>query len=169
MEVRPAVDAAFRVHLEEYEADVLRRLTAEMHELLAREERADPALQRLFPDAYEESENARAYSDLVGNELKSGKRAAVQLLRRQLAGEGAIEAAVSAAEADAWLTALTDMRLAIGARLEVTEEKMNQAMDPNVPDAPAWAVLHWLGWLQESILKTLGDPTDEEKENDASS
>jgi hypothetical protein len=61
------------------------------------------------------------------------------------------------------------MRLAIGARLEVTEEKMNQAMDANGPDAPAWAVLHWLGWLQESILGTLGDPTVDQKENDAGS
>jgi hypothetical protein len=167
--VRPVADAAFRVQLEEHEADVLRRLTAEMHELLAREEHADPALQRLFPDAYEKSENASAYKDLVGNELRSGKRAAIQLLRRELGEEGAIEASVPAAEADAWLTALTDMRLAIGARLEVTEEKMNQAMDANGPDAPAWAVLHWLGWLQESILGTLGDPTVDQKENDAGS
>jgi hypothetical protein len=54
----------------------------------------------------------------------------------------------------AWLAALTDIRLAIGTRLEVDEEMMAADIDDSDPDARALAVLHWLGWIQEGILRT---------------
>lgn len=55
-------------------------------------------------------------------------------------------------EIDSWLSVLTDLRLAIGTRLGVSEESMLEEIEPTHPDAPAYAVLHWLGWLQETFL-----------------
>ena len=51
---------------------------------------------------------------------------------------------------------LTDLRLAIGARLEVTEELMSADVGPEDERAPALVTLHWLGWLQEMLLKAAG-------------
>ena len=52
------------------------------------------------------------------------------------------------------------MRLALGVRLEVSEEDMGREPDPDDPNAPAFAVLHWLGWLQETMVEKL-DPYSE--------
>jgi hypothetical protein len=59
---------------------------------------------------------------------------------------------LSPEEGEAWVRALTDMRLAIGTRLDVTEETMSTEPDPDDPSAAPLQILHWLGWLQESIL-----------------
>jgi hypothetical protein len=50
---------------------------------------------------------------------------------------------------------LTDLRLAIGTRLDVTEEKMSDDIDPDDPEAAALSVLHWLGWVQGTILEAI--------------
>ena len=53
------------------------------------------------------------------------------------------------------VASLTDLRLALGTRLGVDEERMGAAVDPAGPDAAAMTVLHWLGWVQEGILSAL--------------
>jgi hypothetical protein len=55
-----------------------------------------------------------------------------------------------------WLRTINDIRLTIGTRLEVDETKMAAELDERDPEAPALAVLHWLGWLQESFLESAG-------------
>ena len=54
-----------------------------------------------------------------------------------------------------WLATLTDLRLALGIRLGVDEERMGAEVDPSAPDAAAMTVLHWLGWVQEGIIHAL--------------
>ncbi len=142
------------VELEEDEQELLRRLTGEMRTLLEADiPPEDDVVQRLFPDAYEEAEDQAAYRDLVGSELTRVKLHALSTVRDSLDGTSA--GPLSEDEASAWLAVLTDLRLAIGTRLSVTEEKMEEELDPGDPDAPAYAVLHWLGWVQESILREL--------------
>jgi hypothetical protein len=145
-----------RGKLEDYEADVLRNLTLEMNSLLTEAESGDAALARLFPDAYEKDDDARAYRELVRDELETAKLKAIKLVRDKLGAEGEVTLTFSDEEVDAWLALLTDMRLAIGTRLDVTEEKMNADVDPNDPEGAAMSVLHWLGWLQESSLRHIG-------------
>jgi hypothetical protein len=58
-------------------------------------------------------------------------------------------------EVDRLLALLTDIRLAIGTRLDVTEERMAAELDRDDPDAAALSVLHWLGWLQESVIAAI--------------
>jgi hypothetical protein len=73
----------------------------------------------------------------------------------KLNGNDGVTFSLSEDEIDSWLTTLTDMRLAIGTRLDITEETMNQELEDGDPDSPAKSVLHWLGWLQETTITQL--------------
>jgi Domain of unknown function (DUF2017) len=113
----------------------------------------DPVLARLFPDAYREDDEAsaefRRYTE-VG--LRDGKRANAELVLRTL-GEGG-EIVLDAEQAQAWLRALNDLRLALGTRLDVTEDTppLLAADDPR--GAP-FAAYDWLTYLQESLVHAI--------------
>ena len=140
--------------LDIFEARLLRGLLDEMARLLQQEASIEDAVvDRLFPAAYAAPEDAQAFAELVGEELKDGKLAAVSSLAATLGGDGATVARIATDETDSWLTVLTDLRLALGTRLEVTEEKMSEQLDPGDPEAAGMSVLHWLGWLQEMLIE----------------
>ncbi len=142
--------------LEEHERQLLQQLVEEMTTLLEADiPRADPVVARLFPDAYEEPDDARAFHELVGSELRNAKAAALAEVTRAVAGSGPLELRLSSEQAEAWLRWLTDVRLAIGTRLDVTEEDMGAEIDLRSDDAAAMSVLHWLGWMQESLLEQM--------------
>ncbi|WP_324784110.1 DUF2017 domain-containing protein [Streptomyces sp. H51] len=136
----------------------------------------DPVLKRLFPDAYSDPEQApgtaaeaeerRAHSAefrrYTENDLRAGKRQNALAVVRSLdalapAGGGAV-LKLSAGESRQWLGALNDLRLAIGARLEITDEDDTDALyglpddDPRKPMVMAYL---WLGGLQETLVATL--------------
>lgn len=139
------------------EAELLRRLVEEMQTLLEAEiPREDAVIARLFPRAYESDSEERAFRDMVDHQLTSEKRAALETVRRSLGGSGAVVAELEAGHLDAWLRVLTDMRLAIGTRLGVDEETMATGVDPADPNGPALTALHWLGSLQERLVRAAG-------------
>jgi len=144
-----------RIHLDLDEARLLRELLSEMKMLLEADLPQEDVTKRLFPDAYEDEAESRAYKDLVGDELRAAKLAALRTVSERLGRRGPLNASLPHEEVDAWLTLLTDLRLAIGTRLGVTEEKMDAEVDPDDPDARALSVLHWLGWVQGSMLEAL--------------
>jgi hypothetical protein len=147
---------ALRVQLDEDEAQVMRQVLDEMRALLDGDPpRADPVIARLFPDAYETAREAETYRELVHDELRAGKLRALQTVREFLGETGGMRVALRGEEIEQWLTVLTDVRLAIGTRLEVTEEKVAADIDPEDPEAGAMSVLGWLGWLQQSILEEI--------------
>lgn len=137
------------------EASLLRQLIGEMGELLHEPPPHDPAIARLFPAAYEDPAEAEAFNELVGSELDRAKKADLEMVGRALETADDPEVLIARDEIEAWLRALTDMRLALGARLDVTEEKMAGELDPSDPSAASMAVLHWLGWIQESLIEVL--------------
>ncbi|HEY6421821.1 MAG TPA: DUF2017 domain-containing protein [Pseudonocardiaceae bacterium] len=57
-------------------------------------------------------------------------------------------------QAQAWLSALNDVRLALGTLLAVTED-MPDELPPDDPRAPHLGVYHWLTWVQESLILAL--------------
>ena len=148
-------EGSVTIRFSEDEAELLRRLLAEMETLLAAGSDRDPVVGRLFPRAYEEKKDEESYRALVGDELVSAKKANVRTAGDMLGREGAAEAALSQEQTEAWLALLTDLRLAIGMRLDVTEEKMSEDIDSDDPDAAALSVLHWLGWVQGTILEAI--------------
>lgn len=151
------------VHLsfDEHEAGLLRSIVREMQQLLQDDTTGEDAvLDRLFPDASESREEAASYKAMVGDELKTGKVAGLEIVLGTLGDEGPVSEDISLESTERWMIALTDLRLAIGTRVGVTEEMMAAPLDPDDPQVAQLAVLHWLGWLQESLIGTLTSEGD---------
>ncbi|MET9151542.1 DUF2017 domain-containing protein [Streptomyces griseoflavus] len=137
---------------------------------------SDPVLRRLFPDAYgapggtpqpAEAEEQRAHSAefrrYTENDLRAGKRDNALAVIRSLdalspAGRDDAVLKLSPDESRQWLGALNDLRLAIGSRLEISDEDDSDLLfhlpdeDPRKPMVMAYL---WLGGLQETLVATL--------------
>lgn len=149
--------------LEPGEIQLLRNLLEEMRTLLDADiPRSDPVIGRLFPDAYEDAEDSQAYRELVGDELRDVKLQTLATARATLDRAGGAPLTLGPEEVETWLSLLTDLRLAIGTRLDVTEPEMEMELDPDDARAPAFAVLHWLGWMQGALLEAWIDGPVEE-------
>jgi hypothetical protein len=141
--------------LDETETQVLRQLTAELRAVLTgRRAENGPILDRLFPAAYEEPDDESAYRELIGDDLTKEKLRALDTVSTSLT-DGPTEVELTGEEFTTWLACLTDLRLAIGVQLDIDEERMGAEIDPRDPNAQALTVLHWLGWLQEGLLRSL--------------
>ncbi|MGW5419355.1 DUF2017 domain-containing protein [Streptomyces sp. NPDC003943] len=181
------------VALDEVEVSILRSLAVQLMELIGpgdepvagedplaalfaegpSEPPSDPALRRLFPDAYgddtdELRQAAADFRRFTENDLRARKRDDALTMVRSLdslasdsaaAGEGGggiLKLTVD--ESRAWLGALNDLRLTIGTRLEVTEDDETEQLyrlpdeDPRKPMVMAYL---WLGGLQETLVETL--------------
>ncbi|MFL4904411.1 DUF2017 domain-containing protein [Streptomyces sp. MMS24-I2-30] len=138
---------------------------------------ADPVLRRLFPDAYgdpgrtadsparaaEQEASSAEFRRYTENDLRAGKRENALAVIRALdalaaTGEGGAVLKLSPEESRQWLGALNDLRLAIGSRLEITDEDDTELLyrlsddDPRKPMVMAYL---WLGGLQETLVSTL--------------
>ena len=136
----------FLLRLGPEERGLLRRLSAELEELLAAEPE-DPSLRRLRPRAYEDDEVEREFRSLMGAELES-----LRLENLRGLAETAGRDRLDAEELDRWLAALNDLRLVLGTRLEVTEDQFADGFDPSAPHAYELAVYAFLTWLQEAAI-----------------
>jgi hypothetical protein len=116
----------------------------------------DPALARLFPDAYEDSADAAEFRRFTENDLRARKREDALAMVRTL-DRGGPELVLSAREAQQWMGALNDLRLTMGAYLGVTEDDQDGLFQ--LPDGderkPMAVAYQWLGWLQESLVAAL--------------
>ena len=138
----------YRLRLSDAERELLRALPAQLLALLA-DDPADPSLRRLRPTTYEHDEEAEdEFRRLMDGELAEGRREALELL-----AETAARDRLTAEELDAWLRALTDLRLAVGTRLDVTEETYASEIDPRDPQAYELSVFAYLSWLQEAAVE----------------
>ena len=136
----------FLLRLGPEERGLLRRLSAELEELLAAEPE-DPSLRRLRPRAYEDEEVEREFRSLMGAELES-----LRLENLRGLAETAGRDRLDAEELDRWLAALNDLRLVLGTRLDVTEDQFADGFDPSAPHAYELAVYAFLTWLQEAAI-----------------
>ncbi|WP_059012404.1 DUF2017 domain-containing protein [Streptomyces specialis] len=138
----------------------------------------DPALARLFPDAYgepgrEQDEETRRlaaeFRRFTETDLRTRKREGLLAVVRGLdaaasgtdssgtPGAGAV-LTLGPDESRQWLGALNDLRLAIASRLGVTDDDSTDslfALPDSDPDKPMVMAYFWLGGLQESLVETL--------------
>ncbi|SED55259.1 MULTISPECIES: DUF2017 domain-containing protein [unclassified Streptomyces] len=187
-EATPGGGAA--VALDEVEIAILRSLAVQLLELIGpgdepaagedplaalfaegpSEPPTDPALARLFPEAYGDGDDElRAASSefrrFTENDLRTRKREDALVVVRTLdaltpAGDGAAVLTLTADECRNWLGSLNDLRLTIGTRLEVSDEDEGEEgslyrlpdSDPRKPMVMAYL---WLGALQETLVETL--------------
>ncbi len=165
-----------RAQVDAVEAQVLAQLAREMLQIVEAPDVSDdplaalvglpggdvhppdnPVLQRLLPDAYagdpEAAGDFRRYTD---SDLRATKRAdATAVLDTLPDGGGRMD--LDRDQADRWLGALNDMRLALGTSLGVEEETDLDEQDAEEERGHALQIYGWLGWLQESLLSCL-DP-----------
>lgn len=153
-EFLPAPNDGVRLLLDDAETHVLRQLTTELRTLLddGRIDRGDPVYERLFPAVHDDPTEDTEYRDLVGDDLVSFKVQALDVVSDAL-GPRTSDVTLEGEALDIWLACLTDLRLAIGTRLDVDEERMGAELDPADPDARSMAVLHWLGFVQEGVVR----------------
>ncbi|MGQ4489366.1 DUF2017 domain-containing protein [Streptomyces sp. 372A] len=187
-EATPGGGAA--VALDEVEIAILRSLAVQLLELIGpgdepaegedplaalfaegpSEPPTDPALARLFPEAYgDKDDELRAASAefrrFTENDLRTRKREDALVVVRTLdaltpAGEGGAVLTLTADECRNWLGSLNDLRLTIGTRLEVGDEDEDEESslyrlpdsDPRKPMVMAYL---WLGALQETLVETM--------------
>jgi hypothetical protein len=142
-------DGGVRLHLSQEERALLVGLTEDLRALLDGAP-GDASLRRLFPPAYDDDADERAYRELTGDSLLDGRREALELLARTADRER-----LSAEEADAWLRALNDLRLVLGTRLDVQEDTFGSEPNLNDPRGHALAVYGYLSWLQERLVEAL--------------
>ncbi|MCK1798498.1 DUF2017 domain-containing protein [Streptomyces sp. XM4193] len=187
-----SVPSGAAIALEEVEISILRSLTVQLLELIGPGEEpstdpdplaelfaegpseppTDPALARLFPDAYggpgvrETQETAAASAEFrryTENDLRARKRgdglSVVRALDTLVPGRGGGAVLTLAPEQSRqWLGTLNDLRLTLAARLDIsTEDDTDKlfSLEDDDPRKPLVMAYLWLGGLQESLVETL--------------
>jgi len=155
------------------EATVLRGLVGEVRQMLAARTEETPVdelaeltglrtgpstkpddrvLARLLPDFATDdatlSSGMRALHEPALVEAKDG--AASVVLETLPQDGGRVE--LTPEQADAWLTALNDVRLALGTALDVSEDMPEELPDDD-PRGPHLGVYHWLTFVQDALVQ----------------
>ena len=125
----------------------------------------DLTLGRLLPDFHRPDQDREVGADVIGADLNSALRsvnepkiidaklsAAASLLDSLPPGGGDI--ALTEAQAMDWLTALNDVRLALGAMLGISDDMPDQ-LPQGHPHAAHLDVYHWLTVMQELLVESL--------------
>jgi len=127
----------------------------------------DEVLHRLLPNAYADQVDASEFRRYTEATLRQKKQAHAISMRTHLksSDDGTVD--LDHDNANAWLGAINDIRLALGVRLKV-ENNSHEELELLAPDDPlrgVYAVYTWLGWLQETLLSALIDDADEDEES----
>lgn len=156
-----ATRAGARVRLDAGEGDTLATLLGDLLGALEPEglEFDDPVRQRLFPDGYRDDVvAAAAFRDLTESSLLAERTGRVKQCLAEVAalGQRPADVVLDDESGDRWLRVLTDLRLAIGTRIGVTEDT---EFDPDGDDsdepAPGMAVYGWLTAVQDALVRAL--------------
>jgi len=123
----------------------------------------DPALERLLPPAHREDEAVAAeFRRLTEQGLRERKTATLTTAVDALRDADGDKVVLSAAQAQALVVALTDVRLLLGERLGLRTdddaEELAQRLDDADQDDPATllaAYYDFMTWLQESLTQSL--------------
>jgi Domain of unknown function (DUF2017) len=116
----------------------------------------DPVVARLFPDAYADEQEAAEFRRYTLPELSAGKRAGLATLRRTIPDAGG-DVTLDEETAQAWLTALNDLRLALGTRLGVTEDVLDEPPEDALDDTLAllFDAYDLLTYLQGTLVEAV--------------
>jgi hypothetical protein len=122
----------------------------------------DDVLHRLLPNAYADSVDSSEFRRFTESTLRAKKQAHAIVMRIHLKSseDGSVD--LDHDNANAWLGAINDIRLALGVRLKVESNSHEhlEILEPDDPLRGVYAVYTWLGWLQESLLAALIDDAD---------
>ena len=127
----------------------------------------DEVLHRLLPNAYADQVDASEFRRYTEATLRQKKQAHAISMRIHLktAEDGTVD--LDHDNANAWLGAINDIRLALGVRLKVASNSQDELelLAPDDPLRGVYAVYTWLGWLQETLLDALIDDAIDDEES----
>ncbi|WP_153503263.1 DUF2017 family protein [Cumulibacter manganitolerans] len=120
----------------------------------------DPAIARLLPSGRRDEvpgagESAIEFRRLTEQELRTGKMADAEVAERLVAEQTDL----GLDDATTLLRALNDVRLSLGARLEIAEDTPYPASIENEQDQ-ALAIYFWTGGVQEELLEAVVEVDD---------
>jgi len=147
------------VQITRIEAANLAELLRQFRELMDAADNADPAVQRLTPDAYpDDTEASHQFRDLTASDLLSRRQEDAQTVLETLGvpfemprtdTESLEEVTIilSPEQFEAWLRSLAALRLVLASRLGVSDE------DNHDEDDPRFGVYDWLGYRLEMLVQ----------------
>lgn len=145
--------------LDPAEAGVVGLLLDQLEQLLdadADDVRGDAVMARLLPDGHRgDPELATDYRELTESSLRSGKADDLATVRASLPAAGG-EVRLDSDQAAAWLRSTNDLRLALGTRLDITDDTEPPEEITGDEDQQL-AVYYWLTALQGSLVDALVD------------
>lgn len=117
----------------------------------------DPALRRLFPDAYaDDEESAAEFRRFTERSLRDTKMSHARTVLDSMDRSGS-KIVLSAGEPAAWLGTLNDLRLTLASRIGLDEDNHEDLYD--LPeDHPNFVLFHiydWFTFLQETLVNAL--------------
>ena len=143
--------------LNEAEVSIVGLLLDQLEQLLdadAADAGHDPVLARLFPEGHRgDRQLADEYRDLTRDGLASGKSDDLATVRATLPADGGA-VRLDPDQAQAWLRTTNDLRLALGTRLEISEDTEPPEEITGDEDQQL-AVYYWLTALQGSLVDAL--------------
>ena len=143
--------------LDPAEAGIVGLLLDQLEQLLAADAddvAGDPVMARLLPDGHRgDPELAADYRELTETSLRSGKADDLAIVRATLP-DGGGELRLDRDQAGAWLRSSNDLRLALGTRLDITEETEPPEEVTGEEDQQL-AVYYWLTAVQGSLVDAL--------------
>lgn len=150
---------AIRMTLRAEEAALLERLAGELRTALERPHTDDPVRSRLFPPAVlGDAEADREVRDLLADALLAdrleGLTAVLHVVARAKRSRGRLIVDLADEEPLLLLGVLNDIRLAIGARIDIEAIDRDQVGEQDEMAYPL-AVMDHLGWWQEQLLVLL--------------
>ncbi len=154
---RAARSGELVARLEAAEAGILGLLLDQLEQLLTADVDDvgdDPVLGRLFPDGHRsDPELAADYRELTESSLRGAKADDLAMVRASLPAEGG-EVRLDADQAGAWLRTSNDLRLALGTRLDISEDT-EPPEEVAGEDDQQLAVYYWLTAVQGSLVDAL--------------
>jgi hypothetical protein len=140
------ISAGYEVSLAPPEREALRELCLDLVAELTGGAPADAGLERLFPPASRDDEEAAAEFERIARPaLEEGKLAALRAT-----AASADETLLDEDAAQTWLRSLNDLRLVLGVRLDVQEDDSLFRLRE-----PGYRMYAWLTWLQSELLEAL--------------
>ncbi len=148
--------AGVRLRFEAAEAEIMVQVFDDLLTALDEMGPGDAVWERLYPAAFADVDAAEEFREMVGEDLDNARRERLRACRAEvLAAEAAPrrrqDLTLEVEGLQRWITAVNDLRLALGTRLGITAETSPE-IDPFSPTAHDQAIYQWLTAVQDGLV-----------------
>lgn len=142
-------DGQVAVHLGDRERELIATVMDQTRIMILEE---DPRAWRLFPETYADEDQEEEYSDMVGDDLRDNRLAAIATVTDTLDADE-----IDGGQLDEWIRAVNAVRLIFGTVLDVDEDTEDEDFDPESPESVRYAVYHYLSALLDAGVSVLSE------------